>query len=237
MRKSFSFYSNLRVSLLLILTTFLVSVSFSESGLAQTSGHYLHPQGLPTGSLADVYRLGRPGQPDYFQPVQFVLPPRLIIQAARQDGFVGSEKVRQPSFGLIPGRVYRFRFSEIPFHEGAVLYPTVEIVNRLNPPTGREWDFPIEIEITQEDLELALSGNLVTRVIYLENSYNALPIDSDHQGHRVEIEADNGTDPVAIAESQGRIMAIFRMGSRVPDETPNAASSYYFGLSPFILHE
>ena len=41
---------------------------------------------------------------------------------------------------------------------------------------GKEYVFPIPVQLTEVELNIALSGKLVTRVIYLENPRNALPI-------------------------------------------------------------
>ena len=125
--------------------------------------------------------------------------------------------------------------TDIPFNPDRALYPTLELVGRLNPPAGREWDFPIEIDLPQADLELALQGNLVTRVVFLENSENARPTDADRSTADLTVEVPNNYDPVAVAESKGRVLAILRVGIRAPVDLPNAENSFYFGLPPFSL--
>src|SRR5207253_2647532 len=70
--------------------------------------------------------------------------------------------------GMLIGSVYRLRVIGIPRHEGVEVFPTIEVVNRLYPPPGQELRFPVPVELTLEDLELAMEGHFVTRIIYLE---------------------------------------------------------------------
>jgi len=76
---------------------------------------------------------------------------------------------------MLIGAVYRMRVTNIRLAEGAEVFPTVEVVDRLYTPVGQERRFAIPIDITEEDLKLAIDGKFVTRVIYLENPRNALP--------------------------------------------------------------
>ena len=212
--------------------------------VAQNPGsHYLHRPSLPTGELASFYRLSG-ADLESAQPVAWRLPKGVRVGIAAPGGYVFNAKIdfdeaRFPwlanAFALQPGRVYRFQLTDIPFNPDRALYPTLELVGRLNPPAGREWDFPIEIDLPQADLELALQGNLVTRVVFLENSENARPTDADRSTADLTVEVPNNYDPVAVAASKGRVLAILRVGSRAPVDLPNAENSFYFGLPPFSL--
>jgi hypothetical protein len=67
-----------------------------------------------------------------------------------------------------------------------------------------------------DELEMALSGRLVTRVIYLEDPQSAVPVrDSLDQQRYYEVRSDD--DPLKVADRMGRPVAIMRMGSRTPD--------------------
>ena len=77
---------------------------------------------------------------------------------------------------MLIGSVYRLRVTNIPLQEGLEVFPTIEVIDRLYPPVGQEFRFPIPIELTQEELEMALDGKFVTRVIYLEEPDAALPV-------------------------------------------------------------
>lgn len=238
------------------LSTFVLRSSFAASAFlllfdggfaaAQTApigSHYLHRPSLPTGELASFYRLGG-DRLDRPQPVAWKLPNGVRAGIAAPNAYVFNEKIDENAeqnallanaFALQPGRVYRFQLTDIPFNPDRALYPTLELLGRLNPPVGREWDFPIEIELPQADLELALQGNLVTRVVFVENSENARPTDADRSTADLTVEVPNGFDPVAVAETKGRVVAILRVGSRAPIDLPNADDPFYFGLPPFAL--
>ena len=211
--------------------------------VAQTAGsHYLHRPSLPTGELASFYRLSGADLAQA-QPVAWKLPKGVRAGIAAPGGYVFNAELADDArfpwlanaFALQPGRVYRFQLTDIPFNPDRALYPTLELIGRLNPPAGREWNFPIEIELPQADLELALNGNLVTRVVFLENSENARPTDADRSTADLTVEVPNNYDPVAVAASKGRVLAILRVGSRAPLDLPNAENPFYFGLPPFAL--
>ncbi len=212
--------------------------------VAQTTGsHYLHRPSLPTGELASFYRLSG-ADLQSAQPVAWKLPQGVRVGIAAPGGYIFNAQIDESearfpwlanAFALQPGRVYRFQLTDIPFNPERALYPTLELIGRLNPPAGREWDFPIEIDLPQADLELALQGNLVTRVVFLENSENARPTDADRSTADLTVEVPNNYDPVAVAASKGRVLAILRVGSRAPFDRPNAENPFYFGLPPFAL--
>ncbi len=230
-----------RSSFAIVAFAVLVNAGFA---VAQTAGsHYLHRPSLPTGELASFYRLSG-ADLTQAQPVAWRLPQGVRAGIAAPGGYVFNAKIDETearfpwlanAFALQPGRVYRFQLTDIPFNPDRALYPTLELIGRLNPPAGREWEFPIEIDLPQADLELALQGNLVTRVVFLENSENARPTNADRSTADLTVEVPNNYDPVAVAASKGRVLAILRVGSRAPVDLPNAENSFYFGLPPFAL--
>ncbi len=85
------------------------------------------------------------------------------------------------------------------------------------PPPGQELRFPIPIELTLEELDLAASGRYITRVIYLEDPRTALGVREDPDRQRY-YEVDSTSDPLEVADRIGRPMAILRMGSRIPTD-------------------
>ncbi len=134
--------------------------------------------------------------------------------------------------GLLIGAVYRLRVTNIPLQEGFEVYPTVEVIDRTYPPRGKEFKFPIPVELTQEELEMALSGKFVTRVIYLEDPETAAPV--ARQGNeQAYFEVQRDENPLDVADSLGRPVAILRMGARVPSaEGPDQA--FLYGSPPLI---
>lgn len=193
--------------------------------------HYEHAGIMPPGAIGRA-QLQRGGPlPGYFQPVEIKVPAGAKISTAESgdfsDGIADSTKV-----GLLIGSVYRLKISGIPLQEGAEVYPTIEVIDRLYPPLGQEFRFPIPIELTQEELEMALDGKFVTRVIYLEEPQAALPVreQPDQQSY---FEARDGENPLEVADTLGRPMAILRLGGRLPDaDGPDAV--FLFNSPPLL---
>ncbi len=131
---------------------------------------------------------------------------------------------------MLIGSVYRLRVTNIPLQEGLEVYPTIEVIDRIYPPVGMEFKFPIPIELTQEELEMALDGKFVTRVIYLEEPEAALPV-AEKPNEQSNFEAGEGENPLEVADNLGRPMAILRMGARVPDAT-GPDEKFLFGSPP-----
>lgn len=176
--------------------------------------HELIRGDMPPGLAADYYRMSQPELAHYVQPVRIVGPTGSKLEYLKDGQFVGTDKSKA-SFGMQIGPVYRIKVTDIPEHKGKVVYPSVEVLNRLYPPEGLANDFPIQVVIELDDLRQALNGNLVTKVIYLEDPETALP----HR-HREDMQpyfdVGGGEDPLRAAEKMGRPMAILRIGSRVP---------------------
>lgn len=193
-------------------------------------GQYLFPAWRPTGSVAHSAQLS--GVPtNYFQPIRINVPQGVKVAVAQEGGYVHNEE-GVAVFGFLTGHNYRLRLNNIPLYADQELYPSLEVVNRLYPPAGKEYEFPVVVDVTREDIELALKGHLVTRIIYLENPEGAIPVDSTQASGKVSVDVRDGVDPLAVAESRGAVMAIFRIGSRLPTEEPNLISPYFFRLPP-----
>jgi hypothetical protein len=76
----------------------------------------------------------------------------------------------------------------------------------------------------------------VTRVIYIEDPQQALPIAQRADGEQPWIEAPPGEDPLVTADIRGRAVAILRIGGRVPS---SIASQDVVGKcdAPFIHYD
>jgi|GEM_PF-680818 len=177
--------------------------------------HYPHSAHMPPGAVArDQLERGLPLR-GYIQPVSMRVPRGARVWVA-EGGAFQPEPAGPVTLGLRIGEVYRLKITDIPRQEGLEVFPTVEVVNRLYPPRGMRTRFPVPIELTQEDIQLALSGRFVTRVIYLEPPALAFPEREDPRGQRY-FEVLPAEDPLRVADELGRPMAILRLGSRVPD--------------------
>ena len=121
---------------------------------------------------------------------------------------------------VIPGRqdfyqgaIYRLRVTNIPGRPGVELFPTLEVA----PVTPRTDAYlahsPIPVQFTEEDFDQVLSGNFVTKVIYLPDpEFQELALAGVET--LVSTRLDPGVDPIAEADRRGSILAILRMGNK-----------------------
>jgi hypothetical protein len=198
--------------------TFILAAAFAIPtgvALAQPPVHYLHRADMPPGEVGQRQLLRGGPLAGYFQPVEVIAPKGAIVSLAVEGGFDQGDKASVLA-GMQIGYVYRLRVANIPDHAGEEVFPTIELVDRLYPPPGQAARFPIPIELTAEELAMALEGRFVTRVIYLENPNDALPFKDEPKTQRY-FEIGAGQDPLKVADELGRPVAILRMGSRVPD--------------------
>jgi hypothetical protein len=209
----------------------LILLSVASASLAQRLPivHHRYQADWPPGDIGQYQLRGDVRRINYFQPVELEVPEGSMIAAA-VDGAFAESLAGKLNVGLQIGSVYRFRVTRIPLREGAEVFPTVEVIDRLHPPEGLKWRFPIPIQLTEQELNLALDGKMVTRVIYVENPTQALPLPQDKKLQRYfEIRAE--ADALQAADALGRPVAILRIGSRVPgDAGPDAA--FLFGSPP-----
>ena len=96
---------------------------------------------------------------------------------------------------------------------GVQLYPTLEVA----PVTPRTDAYlahaPIPVQFTEEDFDQVVSGNFVTKVIYLPDpEFQELALAGVET--LVSTRLDPGVDPIAEADRRGSILAIVRIGSK-----------------------
>ena len=198
----------------------------------QPGVHYLHQGVMPPGAIGSL-QLQRGGPlPGYFQPVEIKAPAGALVSPAT-NGIFESGSPSPRIFGMLIGSVYRLKVTNITGADGLEVFPTIEVVDRTYPPRGQELRFPIPVDLTMEDLRIALAGKFVTRVIYLENPRNALPSPEDPD-QRNWFEAGPGRDPLALADALGRPVAILRMGGRWPMNSAEIDEQFLFGCPPLM---
>jgi uncharacterized repeat protein (TIGR01451 family) len=78
-------------------------------------------------------------------------------------------------------------------------------------------DYPIPLVFSLADIERALSGAVITKVIYLEDPEKALPTEI-LPDYPVEMPDDTEQLAVKAARDNGRVMAIVRLGNRKPSD-------------------
>jgi hypothetical protein len=135
---------------------------------------------------------------------------------------------------VVPGRknfpeggVYRLKITNLPGREGVELYPTLEI----GPTTPRTAAYlahnAIPVQLTEEDFDQVLSGNFVTKVIYLPDpEFQEMALAGVET--LVSTRLDPGIDPIVEADRRGSIMAVVRLGNKdveMPDSNMDGVTS------------
>lgn len=217
----------LSINPMLMLLAFLL-IGWSAEGsrvCAQlTSPHFENWADLPPGEVGRR-QLERGGPlRGYFQPVSVSAPEGAHVSLLIEGRFHSFETSNALA-GMLIGQVYKVRVTRIPGQAGFEVYPSIEIIDRVFPPQGMEDHFPIPIVLTQDDLERAVAGEFVVRVVYLEDPSLALPVPQE-PGMQHSVDVGPGDDPLIAADKLGRPMAIVRIGARVPDEVLNGGNGW-----------
>ncbi|GBD36786.1 hypothetical protein HRbin36_01914 [bacterium HR36] len=123
-------------------------------------------------------------------------------------------------YNFVQGAIYRIKLYNIPGRPGLELYPTLEVVPS-NPKTEAFLAHnAIPVEFTEEDFDQVLSGNFITKVIYLPDPRFQSPLAAGPE-ELTSTRLEPGQDPVAEAYKRGHILLIVRMGG-IQLETPNS---------------
>lgn len=224
------------LAVLIMLST--ASVSYSQRSAVGVPPVHYNSAGVRAPGFLGQERLhmGGPVQ-GYYQPV-LVTGPRGVNISMTYQGEFTPLKPMPNIVGLLIGQVYRMRITNFPIldAQGAELFPTLEIIDRIYAPKGKEVQNPIVVEISLEDIKEALRGNLVTRVIYLEDPNNPIPTVNPPNKYQSTFDIPSDADPVAVADTMGRPVAVLRLGGRMPIRTPEGLLSdeFQFGSPSFI---
>lgn len=201
--------------LLAAVTAFCSLTSSSEAQVVPEYGRY-QPlnQFSPPGLAARWSSLRGLASPDWSQPVRVILDGdgEVTFYHSRPVGEV--TQVSPAQIGMAVGHSYRLKLSNMAGLPGVELYPTLEVIDRLHPPAGQKHEFPVPVHISRDDIELALSGHLVTRVVYLEQPQFAAPYELDDATRVRQLLPDE--NPIEQADRFGRPMIIVRLGGRMP---------------------
>lgn len=201
---------------------------------AQPPEQYYFPlnQMTPLGQSAYITGFQHPNEPFQLQAIRVDLPSRgKVTFFATPDRSPATIETTQLA-RVAPGFVYRLRIAEMPEFPGIELYPTIEILDRLHPPAGQEDDFPVPIALTAEEIDHAINGRLVTKVVYLEQPQIAYPTSRTPQEAVQDVRSEDNL--LLEADRRGRPMVIVRLGARQP--LADGDNSSFFGPpAPFEL--
>ncbi|MFM7150579.1 MAG: hypothetical protein ACKO23_12110 [Gemmataceae bacterium] len=118
--------------------------------------------------------------------------------------------------GLRPGYLYRMQLSRLPDRPNFAIFPTLEVRGslKLKSAFGAN-QFPITVNLSEEDIQAAAAGTLVSKVIYLENPDRAEPL-ATSKCETLEYPVPPGRDAYTDARERGRIMLVVHLGGRNP---------------------
>jgi uncharacterized repeat protein (TIGR01451 family) len=200
-----------------------VALQVASSTVSLAQEHFQEAGGyVPIDQYAPVGRIGRwsgiigKRLEGTFQSVQVTVPTAgkvTVYNGGPQTGFTLDGPAQ---FTIGVGCVYRLKIASMPEFPGVELYPTIEIFDRLHPPPGREAEFPIPIPITADEVQKAINGGMVTKVIYLEQPQFAVTGDLAPALLNRVLPPDRNL--LIEADRRGRPMVLLRLGGRIPDE-------------------
>lgn len=111
------------------------------------------------------------------------------------------------------GAIYRLKLTNVPGRAGVELYPTIEVGPTMPRTAAYLAHNSIPIQFTEEDFDQVLTGNFVTKVIYLPDAeFQELALAGVET--LVSTRLDPGLDPVVEADRKGAILAIIRVGNK-----------------------
>ena len=188
----------------------LVAVVACDSASAQ---RVPFSQQSPTGQIGGTFAVANPTLRGAMQAVAWDVPGDSSVGVYDNGSLVGVAGETQP-VGLEVGHVHRFRLTYRTELVDRELFPTVELIDRLHPPAGRDAEFPVVLELTEADIEDYLNGQMVTKVIYVQprNANYLDPVLTRLPTTRVPLDANVMKEAVL----RGRPIAVVRLGGRLP---------------------
>ncbi|MGQ0635600.1 MAG: hypothetical protein ACT4QC_13380 [Planctomycetaceae bacterium] len=211
---------------LIFLTTVSTTANLAQAQATARNRYFPFDQTVPPGVAGQTAAALRRGNTCYLQPIRVELPgPGGLVSIYEGCDGACTDVVAPALAAIQVGPVYRLKLSSMPEFPGVELYPTVELIDRLHPPCGREADFPIPIAFTEQEIRAVIQGRLVTKVVYLEQPDRAIPLRGSNASRtRLARPRENA---LALADEAGRPMAIVRLGGRVPD--PHSPEPDFYG--------
>lgn len=147
--------------------------------------------------------------------IAFVGPSGMVVNWNTGGGplFSSDPLVAPGRFDFPQGAIYRLKLTNVPGRPGVELYPTLEVGPALPRTEAYLAHNAIPVQFTKEDFDQVLSGNFVTKVIYLPDpEFQGLAIAGAET--LVSTRLDPGIDPIIEADRRGAIMAIIRLGNK-----------------------
>jgi len=165
--------------------------------------------------------------------IAFISPESMQVQfEVGGYNFESTPLVVPARYNFGQGAIYRLKLSNIAGHPGLELYPTIEVAPAMPRTEAYLAHNAIPIQFTPEDFEQILTGNFVTKVIYLPDpEYQELAIAGVET--LVSTRLDPGVDPIIEADRRGAILTIVRIGNK--DLGMPEGEAEFLGGAPFAV--
>ena len=188
---------------------------------------------MPPRKLARWASMSGRAVPVKPQPVQLKLPSSGSVSIYHAGGHDAVTVKSTELFQVFVGHTYRLKVAELPEYPGVELYPSIEVLDCLNSPTQLKVMYPIPIEISDEEIDLVLSGRMITKVIFLEQPQLA---DVHEQAMLLPaVDVPTTRNLMTEADLRGRPLIVIRIGGRLPD--PHNPDPKFFGTGAPVLIE
>ncbi len=146
--------------------------------------------------------------------VRFLGPQGMEVEFYRGDAEETRSFPTPVMVGMRPGYMYRVELARLPNHPGVSLFPSLEVIGSLRlPPRISARNFPAPVVVTEEDIEMALAGGMVTKVVYLEHPDKSVPGLGDAD-NPAETLMPATSDLLREARDIGRPVLVLRLGGR-----------------------
>lgn len=159
-----------------------------------------------------------PTQPVFFgaaSQIGFEGPEGMIVtwDVSMAGGFDSEPLICPGRVNFPQGAIYRLKLTSVPGRPGVELYPTLEVGPAMPRTEAYLAHNSIPVQFTEEDFDQILTGNFVTKVIYLPDAeFQELAIAGVET--LVSTRLDPGVDPIVEADERGSILAIVRLGNK-----------------------
>ena len=192
----------------------LLAAAAATASQATAADYIPFDQTVRPGRTARTFAISNATLAGYVQPVRWIAPGDLLVQPYAASTGIQTVLSEDEAIGLEVGHVHRFRLTNVANQRGIDFYPSVEMIDRLHPPAERAAEFPVLLELTDRDFEAAASGQLVTKVVYVQprNATYIDPILTELPATRIDVDQN----VMAEAVLRGRPIAIVRLGTRAP---------------------